>query len=393
MALWSGFLRVHAWERTIESEVTMLTHSPHWTHLASEIGPGFAARATDHDEGDAFVAENYAVLRAHKVFSALVPVEFGGGGASHSEMCALLRELARHCPSTALALSMHQHLVAAALFNHRREHPGRKLLEAVGARELVLISTGANDWLASSGEAVKVEGGFRVSATKPFASGSPAGDMLVTSAPYNDPADGWQVLHFPVSIATEGVSVNLDWRAMGMRGTGSGTVVLRDVFVPEAAVGLRRPRARYHAVWNTVTGCALPLIMSAYVGVAEAAAERALTGARQPGVMPQLLGELENNLTAARLAVDSMVALAADLEFEPSNELASAMLVRKTLAANAVIAAVAKALEVAGGAGYLRANGIERLLRDAYAAQFHPLPERKQQEFTGRLLLGLDPVA
>jgi alkylation response protein AidB-like acyl-CoA dehydrogenase len=88
-----------------------------------------------------------------------------------------------------------------------------------------------------------------------------------------------------------------------------------------------------------------------------------------------------------------MTTLSADLAFEPSNELTSAMLVRKTLVANAVIATTAKALEVAGGSGYLRGSGIERLLRDAYAAQFHPLPERKQQEFTGRLALGLEPVA
>ena len=69
----------------------------------------------------------------------------------------------------------------------------------------------------------------------------------------------------------------------------------------------------------------------------------------------------------------------------------NAVLVRKTLVANAVIATCAKALEAAGGAGYLRPSGIEKLLRDAYAAQFHPLQERKQQEFTGRLALGLDP--
>jgi len=371
----------------------MLTQTVQWTELAREIGPGFAARAADHDENDAFVADNYVVLKENKVFSALVPVEFGGGGASHREVCALLRELAHFCPSTALALSMHQHLVAAALFNHRHGRPGQKLLEAVGARELVLISTGANDWLASSGEAVKVEGGYRVNASKPFASGSPSGDMLVTSAPYEDPAEGWQVLHFPLPISTEGVRVNNDWQAMGMRGTGSGTVVLKDAFVAEAAVSLRRPRARYHAVYNIIMGCALPLIMSVYVGVAETAAERARALARKRGVMPQLLGELENALTAAQLAVDSMTELAADLEFEPSNELSSAMLVRKTLASNAVIATAAKALEVAGGAGYLRAAGIERLLRDAYASQFHPLQERKQQEFTGRLQLGLDPVA
>ena len=70
--------------------------------------------------------------------------------------------------------------------------------------------------------------------------------------------------------------------------------------------------------------------------------------------MPLLLGEMQNHLTVAQLTVDSMVALAADLEFEPSNEFSSAMLVRKTLAANAVIATASKAMEVAGGAGYLR---------------------------------------
>ncbi len=371
----------------------MLTHAVQMTDLVRDIGPGFAARAAAHDESDAFVADNYAVLKENRVFSALVPADLGGGGASHSEVCAFLRELAHHCSSTALALSMHQHLVAAAVFNHRNGRPGRKLLEAVGAGELVLVSTGANDWLTSSGVAERVEGGFRVSATKPFASGSPAGDMLVTSAPYDDPSEGWQVLHFPVPISSEGVLVNLDWQAMGMRGTGSGTVVLREVFVPDGAVSLRRPRARYHAVYNTIIGCAIPLIMSVYVGVAETAAERALAVARKRNAMPQLVGELENNLTAARLALDSMTTLSADLAFEPSNELTSAMLVRKTLVANAVIATTAKALEVAGGSGYLRGSGIERLLRDAYAAQFHPLPERKQQEFTGRLALGLEPVA
>ncbi|MBL8661287.1 MAG: acyl-CoA/acyl-ACP dehydrogenase [Candidatus Odyssella sp.] len=366
-----------------------------WIDLANEVGPSFAATAAAHDADDAFVADNYAVLKQRKLFSALVPEEFGGGGARYSEMCAALRQLARYCPSTALAVSMHQHLVAAALYNHRKGRPGQKVLEAVGGKDLVLVSTGANDWLASRGEATKVEGGFRINATKTFASGSPVGDMLMTSAAYEDPKEGWQVLHFPVPIRSEGVTVNRDWRAMGMRGTGSGSVVLKDVFVADAAVAVRRPRGKYHAVWNTILTCAMPLIMSVYVGVAEEAAERAVAAAkkRPDGATPVLLGEMENLLTSARLAADSMVALAAELEFAPTNECANAILVRKTLVANAVIATCAKAMEAAGGSAYLRAGAIERLLRDAYAAQFHPLPERKQQEFAGRLALGLDPVA
>ena len=84
----------------------MLTQTVQWTEVAREIGPGFAARAAEHDDSDAFVADNYVVLRENKVFSSMVPAEFGGGGASHREVCALLRELSHFCPSTALALSI-----------------------------------------------------------------------------------------------------------------------------------------------------------------------------------------------------------------------------------------------------------------------------------------------
>jgi acyl-CoA dehydrogenase len=31
-------------------------------------------------------------------------------------------------------------------------------------------------------------------------------------------------------------------------------------------------------------------------------------------------------------------------------------------------------------------------LRDVHGAQFHPLPEKRQQLFTGRLAMGLEPV-
>src|SRR6185437_2138949 len=66
--------------------------------LAQLIGPRFAEGAAERDAGDVFVAEHYDVLKAHKVFSALVPADLGGGGARHSAMCTFLRELAHYCP-------------------------------------------------------------------------------------------------------------------------------------------------------------------------------------------------------------------------------------------------------------------------------------------------------
>ena len=56
-------------------------------------------------------------------------------------------------------------------------------------------------------------------------------------------------------------------------------------------------------------------------------------------------------------------------EFAPSPALASKVLVRKTIAANAVIATAEKALETAGGSGLYRKLGLERLLRQVMAAK------------------------
>lgn len=363
--------------------------------LANELGPVFGADAAERDSTNRFVAENYELLKQRKIFSAQIPKELGGGGVTHSEMCAFVRAIGRHCGPTALTLSMHQHLVAAAIFNFRHGKPGRKLLENVVAGEAVLVSTGANDWLASNGSVERVEGGFLVSAAKPFASGSPAGQVMVTSAPYEDPKEGWQVLHFPVPLSAEGVTLAGDWDTMGMRATGSQTVLLDKVFVSDEAVALRRARSEYHPAYNVILTVAMPLIVSAYLGVAEAAADMA-TGMAARRVddpaAPYLLGELENQLTTAQLAVDSMVAIANDLSFEPSVKTANAILIRKTIAAKAVIQTAEKALETAGGGGFYRRKGLERLVRDAHAIQFHPLQEKRQQHFTGRLAMGLDPI-
>jgi alkylation response protein AidB-like acyl-CoA dehydrogenase len=373
-----------------------MTRSPDLQALVQILGPRFAEGAAERDQGDAFVAKHYDLLREHNVFSALVPADLGGGAVRYGAMCAFLRQLAHYCPSTALALSMHQHLVAAAVYNHRNGRPGKKLLEPVAANETVLVSTGANDWMESNGAAERTDGGFRVSARKPFGSGSPRGGVLVTSAPYDDPKEGWQVLHFAVPFTAQGISLADDWRTLGMRATGSQTIVLDNVFVPDDAIALRRPRGRFHPAWNVILTVALPLVMSVYAGVAEAAATIGMDQAgkrRGDPTIPYLLGELTNELTMAQLATDDMVRLAKDLDFTMSLEVTNAILVRKTIVAEHVMATVEKALEAAGGAGFYRKLGLERFLRDAHGAQFHPLSAKRQHQFTGRIALGLDPIA
>jgi acyl-CoA dehydrogenase len=137
------------------------------------------------------------------------------------------------------------------------------------------------------------------------------------------------------------------------------------------------------------------MVMAVYLGNASAAARIAREEAtRRSGddLTAILVGEMENELTTAVLAFESMVAIANNLDFEPSVQKASDILIRKTIVTQAAIRTATKALEIAGGTGYFRSLGLERLLRDSYAGQFHPLPPKKQQRFTGRLKMGLDPL-
>jgi alkylation response protein AidB-like acyl-CoA dehydrogenase len=367
-----------------------------WVAVARELGPGFASRAPAYDANDSFVAENYRELKEHRVFSAGVPAELGGGGASHGELCAMLREIAHHCGSTALALGMHTHLVAAMVWAWCQGRPVAPRLQQIAAQQFVLVTTGASDWLDSSGTAERVDGGYRVSGRKVFASGSPLGDLLLTSTRYDDPSDGPMVLHFAVPLKSPGVTVLDNWRTMGMRGTGSNDIMLENVFVPDEGIELRRPRGVWFPLLNVVATVALPLIQSVYLGVAEAARELALQQVAKKRDDPDvwyLVGEMENALVTGRMAVRELIDLCADYTFAPEVATANAALIRKTIAADALQLAVEKALEAVGGGGLFRSMGLERLLRDIQGTHFHPLQSKRQHRFTGRIALGLDPVA
>jgi len=362
-----------------------------WTELGDEIGRSFAERCAEHDATDAFVAENYEVLKARKVLIAGVPAEFGGGDASVRDLADLLRTLGHHCSSTALALSMHTHLVAVTAWRWRNQKaPVEPLLKRLVAENLVLISTGGADWLQGSGKAVKVDGGFRVTGRKIFCSGSPAGALMLTTAIYEDAPEGPTVLQIAVPTSAAGVTVHHNWKAMGMRGTGSNDITFEDVFVPDAAVALRRPAGMWHPMIHTVAMVALPVFNAVYVGVAEAARDLALQAAqrrRDDPVVQVLAGELETELTNAQVALSRMIDIA--MTAQPGPDTTVETMSCRAILGRSVRATVDKAMELAGGGSFMRASALERLFRDAQGVRFHPLQDKPLAHTVGRVALGL----
>jgi alkylation response protein AidB-like acyl-CoA dehydrogenase len=97
---------------------------------------------------------------------------------------------------------------------------------------------------------------------------------------------------------------------------------------------------------------------------------------------------LENELAIARFAHRDMLDAAATAE--PSKQTTNRIMAGRTILARSVIRSVEKAMEVAGGAAFYRDLGLERRFRDVQAARFHPLREKAQLRYAGRIALGLD---
>ena len=361
-----------------------------------QLAPQLQRGAARSDETDAFATESFEALKACGLHALLIPAEFGGLGCSYAEACEALRCLARSDGSLALTWSMHSHVIAGLRYRcSRGDDSAASTLRRAAAENLVMLTSGGRDWLESNGSMKRVDGGYRVYAHKPFVSGSEVGDLLVSSARFDDPHDGPQVIHFSVPMTATGVRIGERWRAHGMRGTASHTLVLEDVFVPDRAVSLRRPRGDFHPLWNTVLAVAPPLIMAVYVGIADAAVERACRLNKEAAPSSEAIigiGEAESARVVAQACHERMVGLTNDLDFLPSDALSAEMLALKTATTEAVGAAAGSALDAVGGAGFYRRAGLERLVRDARAAHYHPMPRLKQTQMTGRVALGLSPV-
>ncbi len=184
-----------------------------------------------------------------------------------------MREIAHHCGSTALAFAMHTHQVAIPAWRWRHQNLAAvEPLLSVWRRKdhpPVKRRLGLDRRLRQGGEG---RWRLRVSARKVFTSGASAGDILMTGAIVQSEGEPDMVIHFPVQMKAAEVKVLNTWRALGMRGTGSDDVLIDGLFVPETSVAARRKSGEWHPLYQIIATIAMPLIYSAYLGVAKARA-------------------------------------------------------------------------------------------------------------------------
>jgi alkylation response protein AidB-like acyl-CoA dehydrogenase len=341
---------------------------------AIELGPALAANAARHDHDGSFVAEAFDLLGERGYLSSPVPLELGGGGATTEEVAWAQYELARYCSSSALATTMHLHVVLTTAWRWRHDLMGAEpLLRRVVEDGVLVASTGGGDFTVPTGRATRVDGGWEVSGRKSFVSGVTAASLASTWVVTDD----GEAIGFGVALDAAGVSVVENWDAPGMRGTGSHDVVFDRVLVRDEQVTARRQPGAFAPVLSIVAAKALTVIAATYLGVAQGARDsmvdrmKGTERSADPGVR-RAVGLADQHLLVGRSVLAGVFA---DLGDDP--EPSQSTLVTATLAKRAIVESARAVgeltMDVLGGRAYRRGDPVERAWRDLRAGPYHPL--------------------
>ena len=347
--------------------------------LAAEVAAAAGPHADRHDIDGTFVTEGVTAARDLGYLAAPVPGPLGGGDALTAEVAAAQRVVARACGSTALASAMHLHVALAAAWRWRRgDTVVEPMLRRVGNDHLVVASTGGADWTHPTTVATPVDGGWRVSGRKTFASLSPIAGVAATFAVVGEPAPGNEVIVFGCPLSAPGVSLEETWDAAGMRGTGSHDVVLDDVFVAEGQITGRRTWGELDKPLLLASLFAWPVIYATYLGVAESLASAAIAqacrkpaGADVTATQDRLIGLLDAHLRTADWALTGVLAELGD-DPDPTHDNYVRLQQMKRVVTLACQEVALVAAQLAGGSAYARRGPIDRMTRDLRAALYHP---------------------
>jgi alkylation response protein AidB-like acyl-CoA dehydrogenase len=200
------------------------TGTPELVRRAAEITPVVAAAAADADTDRRLPQHVMDAVRDAGFARQFVPARWGGFEGTFADTQAAVMLLAEHCPSTAWLASL-----AAILGRIAGYLPagGQRLIWSAGPDALVVGS------LLPLGTAYKVHGGWLVSGRWPYISSVEFSDWALVVAMVRA-ADGERARCFAVPRAD--YAIDSTWSNLGMRATGSHTLVLEPTLVrPECS--------------------------------------------------------------------------------------------------------------------------------------------------------------
>jgi alkylation response protein AidB-like acyl-CoA dehydrogenase len=370
--------------------------------LAEDMLARFAARAPEYDRQNKFFTEDFEELRNSGYLKYVIPTEFGGDGASLSDYCKRLRQLAYHAPATALATNMHMYWTGVATsMRAMGDNSLEWLLREAAAGEVFAAGhgeTGAElPLFLSTTKAERVDGGYRFTGHKIFGSLTPVWTRLGL---HGMTADG-QIVHAFMPRDTPGYRIEDTWDTLGMRATRSDDTILEGAFIPDRYIARVLPAGTPDLFVLSIFAWAEPTFASIYTGIAERVIDIAVATAKKRSSLALSRSmayhpEVQHELAAMQIQFEGMAAhvdrVAADWDAgaDFGHSWPMKLVAMKHHCVEGAKEIVDRAMTISGGSGMFKSNELERLYRDVRCGGFHPANSLFVHEVVGKTVLGID---
>jgi resorcinol 4-hydroxylase (FADH2) len=379
---------------------------------ARALVPALRSRARSVEETRRVPAESIQMLREADLFRLMQPARFGGFEYGFTELIDIVCEIGRGCGSTAWCYGLgavHQWLVATFPLQAQ---------EDVWGPDPGTLVCGS---YAPATNAVRAGRGFEISGRWSFASNCDNSDWALVGVRF--PAEGREAPKPGfLLIPRKDYEIEDDWFTVGLAGTGSKSVVVREkLFVPEhrmltfeQASSNNPPGAAEHSNWVyripflagvpvSIASPALGMVQGAIDEFVEFIGGRTTRGAVAGGGNPMAqFAQVQSRIAEAAAALDAAKLLLKRDTREVESGAAKGQLISvekrirnrrdHAYAVRLAVHAVNALFEAVGGGGLHLSSGIQRNWRDVNAVAHHiSLNWDVVSAMYGQHYLGLEP--
>ncbi len=312
-------------------------------------------------------------------FGWSIPEEYGGAGMTSEELAIAFMEFTQCSVAFRVYGAQNAGVGSECIVRDGTPEQKRRYLprlasgEMIGCLALTEESAGS-DATAMKTRAKKVDGGYRIKGSKCYISLAPVADLFTVFARTAGERGGKGVTAFLMERGTEGLSTSPSTPKMGQEGAPIGEIYFDDVFVPDEAVlgvagagfktvmkALNKQRINLSAL---STGPAIRMLNDAVAYAKERRQFDKAIGEFQ--LVQAMLAECKVEIEAARALI-----LETARKRDRGEDVAMDVSLCKYFSTEMCGRVADKAVQIFGGAGYVKGTGIERFYRDVRAFRIY----------------------
>jgi alkylation response protein AidB-like acyl-CoA dehydrogenase len=331
------------------------------------------------DEKEEFPWPVIKDIAASDLFRIFVPEEYEGLGGGCFELCLVMEELSRVCSGVAISYAASA-LGSYTLMDYGSEALKRKYLPDIASGKKLAAfalteSTAGSDAGAIRTTAEKVEGGYLINGTKQFITNGGEAEIYTIIALTDKSKGARGASAFLVEKGTPGFTFGKKEKKLGIRSSSTCELVFQNCLIPEENI-IGRPGMGFIMAMKLLDK-SRPGVGAQALGIAQGALEAAHDYTReriqfgQPLIVQPVVQNMLADMAIQVEAARALVYAAARHADSGSKDYTESSAMAKVFASDVAMRVTTDAVQLCGGAGYMKDYPVEKMMRDAKITQIY----------------------